>query len=314
MTRYILTRLVQMIPVVFGVLVAVFIMLKLTPGDPAAALLGIQATPEELARVQHAMGLDRPWHIQFGIWLGNALTGDLGKSYISKKPVIELIMTRLPVTLELTIFAMLLAILIGIPAGILSAARRYTWVDYTITSLALFGVSMPSFWFAILLILLFSLTLGWLPASGYMAWSKGVWPHLRSIIMPGLALGLFLMGALVRFSRASMVETLVQDYIRTGRAKGLGRSAILLRHALKNALIPTVTVIGIQFGALLGGAIIIETIFAYPGVGTMLLTAVNQRDFPVVQGVTLVIAIAFTLSNLLVDVAYTWLNPRIRYE
>ena len=222
MSRYILTRLAQMIPVVFGVLVAVFIMLKLTPGDPAAALLGVQATPDELARVQHAMGLDRPWHVQFGIWLGNALTGDLGKSYISKKPVLELITTRLPVTLELTIFAMLLAILIGIPAGILSAARRYTWVDYTITSLALFGVSMPSFWFAILLILLFSLTLGWLPASGYTAWDKGVWLHLRSLIMPGLALGLFLMGALVRFSRASMVETLVQDYIRTGRPRGWG--------------------------------------------------------------------------------------------
>lgn len=314
MTRYILTRFVQMIPVLLGVLVAVFIMLKLTPGDPATALLGVQATPEEVARVRHAMGLDRPWHIQFGIWFGNALQGDLGTSYISKKPVAELLLTRLPVTLELTIAAMILATLVGIPAGILSAARRYSWVDYLITSLALFGVSMPSFWFAILLILLFSLNLGWLPASGYTPWERGVWPHLRSLIMPSLALGLFLIGALVRFSRASMIETLVQDYIRTARAKGLAQSLILSRHALKNALIPTVTVLGIQFGALLGGAIIIETIFAFPGIGTMMLTAVNQRDFPVVQGATLIIAIAFTLSNLLVDVLYTWLNPRIRYE
>jgi len=314
MTRYILNRLAQMIPVVFGVLVVVFIMLKLTPGDPAAAMLGIQATPEELVRVRHAMGLDRPWHVQFGIWLGNALQGDLGSSYISKKPVTELLLTRLPVTLELSIFAMLLAILIGIPAGIISAARRYSWVDYLITSLALFGVSMPSFWFAILLIYLFSLYLGWLPASGYMPWSRGVWPHIRSLIMPGLALGLFLMGALVRFCRTSMIETLVQDYVRTARAKGISQTLILLRHALKNALIPTVTVLGIQFGALLGGAIIIETIFAFPGIGTMMLTAVNQRDYPVVQGVTLVVAIAFTLSNLLVDILYTWLNPRIRYE
>lgn len=314
MTRYILNRFVQMIPVLLGVLIAVFMMLKLTPGDPATALLGVQATPAELARVRHAMGLDRPWHVQFAIWLGNALRGDLGTSYISKKPVRELLLTRLPVTLELTIVSMILATLVAIPAGIISAAQRYSWVDYLITGLALFGVSMPSFWFAILLILLFSLTLGWLPASGYVAWERGVWPHLRSLIMPSLALGLFLIGALVRFSRASMIETLVQDYIRTARSKGLGQSLILMRHALKNALIPTVTVLGIQFGALLGGAVIIETIFAFPGIGTMTLTAVNQRDFPVVQGVTLVVAIAFTLTNLLVDILYTWLNPRIRYE
>lgn len=314
MTRYIFNRLIQMIPVVLGVLVAVFIMLKLTPGDPATALLGVQATPEEVARVRHAMGLDRPWHVQFGIWFFNAMQGDLGVSYISKKPVTELLWTRLPVTLELTIFSMILATLIGVPAGVISAARRYTTLDYAITAFAFFGISMPSFWFAILLILLFSLYLGWLPASGYMPWERGVVPHFKSLIMPGLSLGLFLVGALVRFSRASMIETLVQDYIRTARAKGLARSAVLLRHALKNALIPTVTVLGIQFGALLGGAVIIETIFAFPGIGTMLLTAVNQRDYPVVQGVTLVVALIFTLTNLLVDILYTWLNPRIRYD
>jgi peptide/nickel transport system permease protein len=313
MNRYILQRLAQIVPVLFGVLVAVFIMLKLTPGDPATALLGVQATPEELARVRHAMGLDRPWAVQFGIWLGNVLQGDLGVSYISKKPVSELILTRLPVTLELSIVALLVAALVGIPAGVLSAARRYTVLDYSITGLALFGISMPSFWFAILMILFFSLYLGWLPASGYTPWERGVWPHLKSLVMPALALGLFLMGALVRFSRASMIETLVQDYIRTARAKGIAANLILLRHALKNALIPTVTVLGIQFGALLGGAVIIEQIFAFPGVGTMLLVAINQRDYPVVQGITLIVALAFTLTNLLVDIAYTWLNPRIRY-
>lgn len=314
MNRYIVSRLLQLIPVLFGVVLAVFLMLKLTPGDPAAALLGVQATPEELARVRHAMGLDRPWFVQFGIWLWDALQGDLGQSYISKKPVTELILTRLPVTLELTLFSLLMAVLIGVPAGIISAARRYSALDYSITGLALFGVSMPSFWFAILLILLFSLRLGWLPASGYTPWSAGVWPHIQSLLMPGISLGLFLMGALARFSRASMIDTLVQDYVRTARAKGLGRRAVLLTHALKNALIPTVTVIGVQFGALLGGAIIIETIFAFPGVGTVLLVAVNQRDYPVVMGVTLVIAIAFTLTNLLVDILYTWIDPRIRYE
>ena len=314
MHRYILRRIVQMIPVVLGVLIAVFLMLKLTPGDPAASILGIQASPAELERVRHAMGLDRPWHIQFAIWLGNALRGDLGISYISKKPVTELIFTRLPVTLELTLFSMLLATLIAVPAGIISAARRYSTLDYAITGLALFGVSMPSFWFAILLILLFSLWLGWLPASGYVPWSRGVVPHMKSLVMPAIALGLFLAGALVRFSRASMTETLVQDYIRTARSKGLSRRSVLWGHALKNALIPTVTVLGIQFGALLGGAIIIETIFAFPGVGTVMLVAVNQRDYPVVQGVTLVIALAFMFSNLVVDVVYTWLNPRIRYD
>jgi peptide/nickel transport system permease protein len=301
-----------MLIVLFGVTVAVFLMLKLTPGDPATAILGVQATPAEVARVRQALGLDQPIYVQFGLWFANLLQGDLGVSYISKKPVLELITTRFPVTLELTIFAMLLAVIFGIPAGMISAARRYTPLDYTITSLSLFGVSMPAFWFAILLILLFSLYLGWLPASGYVPWRRGVWPHMKSMIMPSISLGLFLMGSLARFSRASMIETLVKDYIRTANAKGLARPVVLWRHALKNALIPTVTVLGIQFGALLGGAIITEQVFAFPGVGTMLLTAVNQRDFPVVQGLTLVIAVAFTLTNLVVDVLYTWLNPRIR--
>jgi peptide/nickel transport system permease protein len=312
MIRYITRRLLEMLIVLFGVTVAVFLMLKLTPGDPATAILGVQATPAEVARVRQALGLDQPIYVQFGLWFANLLQGDLGLSYISKKPVLELITTRFPVTLELTIFAMLLAVIFGIPAGMISAARRYTPLDYTITSLSLFGVSMPAFWFAILLILLFSLYLGWLPASGYVPWRRGVWPHMKSMIMPSISLGLFLMGSLARFSRASMIETLVKDYIRTANAKGLARPVVLWRHALKNALIPTVTVLGIQFGALLGGAIITEQVFAFPGVGTMLLTAVNQRDFPVVQGLTLVIAVAFTLTNLVVDVLYTWLNPRIR--
>ncbi|MFZ4658929.1 MAG: ABC transporter permease [Caldilineaceae bacterium] len=312
MIRYITRRLLEMLIVLFGVTVAVFLMLKLTPGDPATAILGVQATPAEVARVRQALGLDQPIYVQFGLWFANLLQGDLGVSYISKKPVLELITTRFPVTLELTIFAMLLAVIFGIPAGMISAARRYTPLDYTITSLSLFGVSMPAFWFAILLILLFSLYLGWLPASGYVPWRRGVWPHMKSMIMPSISLGLFLMGSLARFSRASMIETLVKDYIRTANAKGLARPVVLWRHALKNALIPTVTVLGIQFGALLGGAIITEQVFAFPGVGTMLLTAVNQRDFPVVQGLTLVIAVAFTLTNLVVDVLYTWLNPRIR--
>lgn len=314
MRRYIFLRIVQIVLVMIGVTVLCFFMLKVTPGDPATAILGVQASPEEVERVRRSLGLDRPWLVQLGMWAGNVLRGDFGTSYINKKPVSELILTRLPITLELTFFSMLLATLIAIPAGVISAVRRYNWVDYFLTGFSLFGVSMPSFWFGILLILVFALWLGWLPASGYVPWSRGVWPHFRSLILPGIALGLSLTGALARFSRSSMIETLVQDYIRTARAKGLSDRQVVISHALRNALIPTVTVLGIQFGALLGGAVIIETVFAFPGVGTMLLTAVNQRDYPVVMGATLVIALLYTVSNLFVDFAYTWLNPRIRFK
>ncbi len=302
-----------MVLVLLGISVVVFVMLKLTPGDPAATMLGVQATPDELARVRRAMGLDQPWVVQFGIWLRNLLQGDLGVSYINRKPVAELIATRFPVTLELTIFAMLLAAVIGIPAGVLSAARRYTGLDYSITSFALFGVSMPSFWFGILLILLFSLHLGWLPASGYASMQRGLAEHLKHLVLPGVSLGLFLSGSLARFTRSSMIDTLAQDFIRTGRAKGLQERIVVYRHALRNALIPTVTVLGLQFGFLMGGAVIVEQVFAYPGVGWLVLIAVSQRDYPVVQGVVLLVAAVFALSNLLVDVAYTWLDPRIRY-
>lgn len=313
MSRYLFGRFFHMILVLFGISVVVFLMLKLTPGDPAATMLGVQATPAELARVRHAMGLDRPWIVQFGIWAQNLLHGDLGASYINHKPVSELILTRFPVTLELTIGAMLFAAAIGIPAGIVSASRRYSGLDYSITSFALFGVSMPSFWFGILLILLFSLYLRWLPASGYASIDAGLAEHLRHLILPALSLGLFLSGTLARFTRSSMVETLAREFIRTGRAKGLSERAVVYRHALKNAMIPTVTVLGLQFGFLMGGATIIEQVFAYPGVGWLVLIAVSQRDYPVVQGVVLIVAAVFALTNLLVDVAYTWLNPRIRY-
>lgn len=313
MQRYILLRTVQIVLVVIGVTVLCFFMLKITPGDPATAILGVQASPQEVERVRRSLGLDQPWPAQLGMWASNALRGDLGISYINKKPVSELILTRLPITLELTFFSMVLATLIAIPLGVISAVRRYSWVDYAFTGFSLFGVSMPSFWFGILLILVFSLWLGWLPASGYVPWSKGIWPHLRSMILPGIALGLFLTGALMRFTRASMIETLVQDYVRTARAKGLSQRQVIIDHALRNSLIPTITVLGIQFGALLGGAVIIETVFAFPGVGTMLLTAVNQRDYPVVMGITLVIALLYTFSNLVVDIIYMWVNPRIRF-
>jgi peptide/nickel transport system permease protein len=313
MHTFILRRLVAMIPVLLGVVVAVFIMVKLAPGDPAAALLGVQATPQELERVRHAMGLDRSWPEQFGIWLAGVLHGDLGSSYISKKPVSELILTRLPVTIELAIIGTILGALVGITSGVISAASRYTRLDYLVTTLALFGVSMPTFWFGILLILLFSLYLGWLPASGFVPLNKDPAKHFQAVIMPSLSLGIFLAGSLARFSRTSMVETLSLQYVRTAQGKGLANRTVVWVHALRNSLIPTVTVLGAQFGALLGGAVIVEQVFAYPGVGTLLLTAISQRDYPVIEGVVLVVAMLVVITNLVVDMAYTWLDPRIHY-
>ena len=302
-----------MIPVLLGVVIAVFIMVKLAPGDPAAALLGVQATPQELERVRHAMGLDRSWPEQFGIWLAGVLHGDLGSSYISKKPVSELILTRLPVTIELAIIGTILGAIVGITSGVISAARRYTRVDYVVTTLALFGVSMPTFWFGILLILLFSLYLGWLPASGFVPLNKDPARHFQAVIMPSLSLGIFLAGSLARFSRNSMVETLSLQYVRTAQGKGLANRTVVWVHALRNSLIPTITVLGAQFGALLGGAVIVEQVFAYPGVGTLLLTAISQRDYPVIEGVVLIVAALVVFTNLVVDMAYTWLDPRIHY-
>jgi peptide/nickel transport system permease protein len=302
-----------MLPVLVGVVVAVFIMIKLAPGDPAAALLGVQATPDELARTRHAMGLDRSWPEQFGLWVLGVSHGDLGSSYVNKKPVAELILARLPVTVELAVVGTVLAAVVGIFAGVVSAARRYSRTDYAVTMLALFGVSMPTFWFGILLILLFSLYLRWLPASGFVPLARDPVRHFQSLVMPSLSLGIFLAGSLARFSRNSMVETLALGYVQTARAKGLANSTVLWVHALRNSLIPTVTVLGTQFGALLGGAVIIEQVFAYPGIGTLLLTAISQRDYPVVEGVVLIVATLVVVTNLVVDVAYTWLDPRIRY-
>ena len=314
MTTYIIRRLIHLIPVLFGVSLAVFLLLRLTPGDPATAILGVQATPNEVARIRHALGLDRPWWVQYSIWLGNVLQGDLGVSYQNKRPVSLLIAQRLPATVELALASLLIAAIFGISTGILSALKRYTTADYVFTFLALFGISMPGFWFAILLILVFSLYLGWFPASGYAPLKAGLGAHLSHLVLPAIALGLFNTGALMRFTRSSMLEVISQDYIRTARAKGLLEGAVVYRHALKNALIPTLTVLGLQVGFLMAGAVIIEQVFAWPGIGWLTLTAINQRDYPVVMGVVLIIALVFVLSNLVVDLLYTWADPRIRFE
>ncbi len=312
MTTYIIKRLFLLVPVLLGVSLTTFLLLRLTPGDPATSILGVQATPVEVARIRKALGLDKPWYVQYGIWLGNIFQGDLGVSYQSKKPVAELVRQRFPATLELTVAALLFSTLLAIPIGILTAIKRNTAADHAFTSFGLFGISMPDFWFAILLILVFSLYLGWFPASGRSPWAAGIGKYFKHLVLPALALGLFNIGALMRFTRSSMLEVIGQDYIRTARAKGLSENRVVLHHALRNALIPTITVLGLQIGYALGGSVIIEQVFAWPGIGWLALTAINQRDYPVVMAVVLINALVFVLSNLIVDVLYTWVNPRIR--
>jgi peptide/nickel transport system permease protein len=313
MTRFLVGRLLAMIPVLFGVTLAVFGLIRLTPGDPAAAILGTQANPVQLAALRHAMGLDLPAPLQYLHWLEGLLHGDMGVSYRNHIPVTHLLADAMPVTLELTVVSLAVAAVIGIPSGIIAAARRYTGTDYTVSAAALFGISIPGFWLGLLLILLFALELGWLPASGFTPLTDGLWANLKCMILPGFSVGVFSAGVLSRFVRAAMMESLEEDYVRTARAKGLGERIVTYRHALKNALIPTVTVLGLQVAFLLGGVVIIEQVFALPGIGQLSLNAIETRDYPIIQGATLVIGVAFVVINFLVDVAYTAIDPRIRY-
>ncbi len=303
-----------MIPVLVGVSLVIFILLQLIPGDPISIYIVPGMTETQIEALRHEIGLDRPLWVQYSIWLGNVLQGDFGISTRSKRPVLFLIGQHLPATLELTVASLLIASVVGIFSGVVSALKRYTITDYVFTSLALFGISMPNFWFGILLIMLFSLYLGWLPASGYAPWSDGLLKHLSHLILPAITLGLFNAGALMRFTRSSMLKVISQDYIRTARAKGLMENVVIYRHALKNGLIPTLTFLGLQFGFLMAGAVIIEQVFAWPGIGRLTLTAILVRDYPLVMGIVLVIATIFVLSNLVVDVLYTWLDPRIRLK
>lgn len=283
------------------------------PGDPAIAIAGELATPELVAKVRADLGLDQPLPIQFGIYLARMVQGDMGTSIRSGLPVAEEIRIRLPRTLQLTFFSLLLAALIGIPIGVLSATRANTWVDATSMIIALLGVSMPIFWLGLMLIIFFSLTLpGWLglnqpilPPTG-----AGTWRHF---IMPTIALAAASMAIQARMTRACMLDVLRSDYIRTARSKGVSEFSVVYNHALRNALIPIVTIIGLQFGTLLGGAVLTETVFAWPGIGRLLVDSIGYRDYPTIQGTVLVITVGFVLVNILVDVLYAYLDPRIRY-
>jgi peptide/nickel transport system permease protein len=311
---YLLRRLGAAVPVIGVVSVVVFSLIHLTPGDPVSIMLREESDPATAATLRRQLGLDRPLPLQYLVWLGRAVQGDLGQSIRTNQPVVDAIRHRVPVTLSLAAAALVVALLIGLPAGILAALRRNSVVDVTATLVAICGVSLPSFWLAILLILIFSVTLGWLPPLGWVSPSRDLGAWGRSLVLPSVTLGVAIAAVVMRMTRASLLEVLELEYVRTARAKGLAERWIVLGHALRNALIPVVTVVGLQAGALLGGAVITETIFALPGVGRLLVDAIFQRDFPIVQGVVLFLAVNFLVVNLLVDLTYAWLDPRIRYR
>ena len=323
MRVYILKRLVQIVPTVLMISLVVFLMMQSVPGDPVVALLGDAYTEEDAVKVRQAYGLDKPVLVQYAIWLGKVVQGDWGASILTGRPVLQDLLVRLPVTLELIVLSMAIALLIAIPAGIIGALRQNTWADYTATSVAMIGVSIPEFFVGVLLLLAFSFGLnGILPSSGWvylpgtcpnMVCGVSFWGNMQHVLMPALALGVGRAALLTRLLRASMLDVVRTEYVTTARAKGLGERKVVLKHALKNALIPTVTVMGLQVGFLIGGAIVVETLFAMPGLGTFGIDAIIARDYQQVQGFALITALAFVFVNLLVDLTYTFLDPRIRY-
>ncbi|HZV96688.1 MAG TPA: nickel ABC transporter permease [Candidatus Nitrosocosmicus sp.] len=297
-------RLLATVPLLLAVSVVVFSFVHALPGDPAVLFLGEEATPENLARFRAKLGFDRPLIVQYGEWLGRAVQGDLGRSIRTNQPVVSAIVERLPVTLRLIAFSMVISLCIAVPLGIVSAVKRNSGVDLASTFFALFGFSTPNFWLGLILIYVFALLLRWLPASGF----DGV----RSLILPSITLGTALAALVTRQLRSGMLEVLRQDYVRTAQAKGLADRMVIGKHALKNALISVVTVIGLQIGALLGNTIITESLFALPGVGRLMIDSVFSRDFFVVQGVILFLAVGYVVANLAVDILYSYLDPRIR--
>ena len=304
MLKYISKRIIYLIPVLIGIVFLVFTIMYFSPGDPAKLILGDRAPEEQVAALRHELGLDLPYYQQLFNYIKNAIHGDFGNSYQLRMPVWDIIKLRFPLTLQLTTFTMLIAVLIGIPVGILSAVKQYSVIDAFSVIFALLMASIPAFWLGMLLMLLFSLNLGWLPSSGY----EGV----KWLILPSITLGFINCATIMRMTRSSMLEVVRQDFIRTARAKGATEKRVIFRHALKNAIIPVITVVGTAFGSSLGGAVVTETVFGLPGMGTQIITAIRQKDNPVVLASVIVIALAFSLVNLIVDILYTYVDPRIR--
>ena len=313
MYAFLARRLLATIPVMLIVAVLVFLMLRLTPGDPAAILAGDAASTEQIARIRASLGLDRPIVVQFGIWIGNILTGDFGESFYYKTEVATLIGQRLEPTLSLATLTILIAVLVAVPLGVLAAWRFGGWFDRALMGFSVLGFSIPVFVLAYLLIWTVSLKLGWLPVQGYRRLADGVGPYLEHLILPSITLSVIYIALIARVTRASVLEALGEDYIRTARAKGLPEARVLVRHALANAAVPIVTVIGIGVALLIGGVVVTESVYAIPGLGRLTVDAVLARDFPTIQGVILFFSFVYVLVNLLVDLSYVFFDPRIRY-
>ena len=306
MYKYICKRILMMIPVIIGVSLLVFLVLKMTPGDPARVVAGSEADEATVEQIREELGLNKPVRQQYVDYMLNLLHGDMGTSYTTNKPVAEEILARMPTTFILAFAGVFVAVLIGIPLGIISATKQYSILDYISTLLALGGVAMPNFWLGLMLILLFSLKLGWLPSGGGDSWT--------AYVLPAITLGVGATANFMRTTRSSMLEVIRQDYIRTARAKGAGEGRVVMHHALRNAMIPVITVIGLQIGTLLGGAVVNETVFSLPGLGTLMINAINQKNEPVVLGCLITFAIIFSLVNLLIDILYAFIDPRIKSQ
>lgn len=334
MLRYIARRLLDLLPVLLGITLLVFLFLQLIPGNPAVILLGPRATPDQIAALQEQLGFNRPLPLQYLSFLGKLIRFDLGRSIISGIPITQEIARRWPATFELSVAAMLVAIVLGVPVGILAAVKKNGWIDNLAMTTSLLGVSMPVYWLGLLLVYLFAVNLQWLPPSGRIGVGVDLQPLtgfyvfdsllrlnfpalldvLAHLILPAITVGTIPLAIIARITRSAMLEVLSQDYIRTARAKGLLERWVISKHALKNALLPVVTIIGLQFGTLLGGAILTETIFSWPGIGSWIYEGILARDYPVVQGGVVFVAIVFVLINLLVDLSYAFLDPRIQYK
>ena len=320
MIKYIFRRLIQLIPLLIGVSLISFFVMHLAPGDPTALFINPNVDPQELARIRANWGLDQTVIVQYFYWLGNALRGNFGVSYTTGLPVMQEIVERLPATLLLMISSYILTLLITIPLGVISAVKKGSWFDNLVTVISFAGMATPTFWFGLMLMLLFSVQLGWLPAVGMYdvgmrdgGWGMRAWDVVRHMILPLLTMTLLGLAGMTRYQRAAMLEVLNQDYIRTARAKGLPERVVIFKHALRNALIPIVTILGLSLPDLFGGAFIIETIFAWPGMGRLGVMAIFQRNYPLIMGITVFSAVLIVLGNLLADMAYAWVDPRIRY-
>jgi peptide/nickel transport system permease protein len=311
--RFLLTRLLSTIPVLLVVAVAVFLILRLTPGDPAAVIAGDSATTEQIEQIRASLGLDKPIPVQFVIWAGNALRGDLGESFFFKKQVSELIAQRIEPTLALALCTIVLAVAVAVPLGVLAAWRHGGWLDRALMGFSTLGFSIPVFVLGYLLIWLVSMKLGWLPVQGYQRLEEGFVPFIRHLILPSVTLSIVYVALIARVTRAAVSEALTEDYVRTARSKGLPERVVVLRHALRNAAVPIVTVVGIGLALLIGGVVVTESVYSIPGLGRLTVDAVLARDFPTIQGVILLFSVAYVLINLAIDLSYLFLDPRIRY-